>query len=717
MINGEKLAIDTNEIEGETVNALGVPNGRQQLASPAQVAVIKDHIRTMSSRKNNENNEPLDFRPAVRTIEQLLFQTYVGSLVGNQCLDFQKQDGVTEMEEALAANAVERRLNDLLWVELTHGRVRFGGGGGTRRPIYVSTVSNFTNFLDLSRKTLRSLEVGIPVIVLGRHASCQQHVYRWTQLLVDLCSDAGIDPSMVSFLSCTLKDTQDIISSCQEYTGNLYVTGSRKLAAEIKAVYPATVASTSGPNTLICTSSLASPAASAASSAMSANSDDNDDEKIDMALLLRAAVANSAAIESAGQCTALRHCVVPSTVTDLECHDIFNTLSSIDDAAAAASQRVYAGVFSHSATPRPPVADKENKDSTGGLYKKHKSVDAYYKIRDDEFPEFGMNEYWRQVAVDFTRMDLVTTDVGGKRRFNTERLNQLANWLNENQPISMAVNGPRNEAISLGIKLWEKTSLVVNTIGSSSHVDMPPALTCQARPQEGEIFGELPPRNSLDQNTTFPVIIPSSNPSYGAVYSNDYLQTRGAVLSDYIIKSTKSLLEAIQDDTVRGYCILLIEYLQNVARLNPKRGFGRSRTALWGIQRPPLGKTTVIRCDKECSWDQIVSIYIIFHATTARDQIELSINAGNTHLVQFCIQHKLRHIIEDDQAALNSQSCRDDVFQWIGAPNGMSKDNWPMVGNFVSLYFPVGHIKSTMANDDEFELQVRLSHKWLNTLF
>lgn len=71
-------------------------------------------------------------------------------------------------------------------------------------------------------------------------------------------------------------------------------------------------------------------------------------------------------------------------------------------------------------------------------------------------------------------------------------MNQLAQWINTNQPISLAINGPRHEAINVGIALWECTSLVVNTIGSTDHNDtMPPAMTRQARPQDGECFGVL----------------------------------------------------------------------------------------------------------------------------------------------------------------------------------------------------------------------------------
>ena len=48
----------------------------------------------------------------MRRIEQKLLTYHVGFLIRNQCMDFRKQDGVTEIEESIMANAVERNLND-----------------------------------------------------------------------------------------------------------------------------------------------------------------------------------------------------------------------------------------------------------------------------------------------------------------------------------------------------------------------------------------------------------------------------------------------------------------------------------------------------------------------------------------------------------------------------------------------------------------------------
>ena len=109
-----------------TKNSFSQPNGHQYYASPSQVQSLLHHIQTYTSPYT-------DLRMPMRRIEERLLTEYAGCLIGNQCLDFGKQDGVTEMEESVMANSVERKLNDLLYQDERDGKICI-----VRKPIFVS---------------------------------------------------------------------------------------------------------------------------------------------------------------------------------------------------------------------------------------------------------------------------------------------------------------------------------------------------------------------------------------------------------------------------------------------------------------------------------------------------------------------------------------------------------------------------------------------------
>ena len=657
ILNGEKLQGGSdNPIE--TVDALGRPNGRQYFATPSEVTALKTHIMEFTSPFQ-------DLRGPIRRIETKLLGEYAGFLIGNQCLDFQKQDGVTEMEEATMANAVERRLNDLLLQDEADGKLTIG-----RKTIYVSCVSNFTNFLDLFRKTLRSLELGIPCVVLGR-SNTVQHSYRWTELLVELMRQEGIEQQlgMLTYVSCSLNDIKDITRSCQESTGNLYATCSRALAADMMAGYPNTVASTGGPNTMVTT-------------------EFNDS--------IRDAIRMSAAIESSGQCTALRHCVIPDSVTEDQVQGIFKSVQDISDAPTALKKNLFDGVFANHKGSKAPSTDD---------YTHEGKTDTYFKVLNN-LPDANepMEEYWRKVVVDFSPIASAA-----ELQHCDEDLYALADWLNTNQPISLAVNARYSRMLELGLRLFETTGLVVYTIGSTNNPDAPPALTCQARPQEGEVFGEFPPKKSLAKFTKYPVVVPSSTPSYDSVYTTDYLKS--VELSDLVVKDVEKFIKKINDKTVRGYCIELVNYLVDATNENPKNGHGSSRTVLWGLQRPPIvtGLKTYIRADKNTSLDEIAPHMLLFYATNARDQMELSVDPENDEITSICKKFGIPAVLQshDDFTGRCGENCLNSVS--VSGP----MERFPMVGNFVSLYMNLGHIKSTMLGDEDFIAKFRGSKKWL----
>jgi hypothetical protein len=655
ILNGKKLQ-GGSDTPVETVDALGRVNGRQYFATPSEVDALKTHMKTYKSQYK-------DLRVPIRRIESKLLGEYAGFLIGNQCVDFQKQDGVTEMEEATMANAVERRLNDLLMQDEEDGKLTI-----SRKIIYVSCVSNFTNFLDVFRKTLRSLELGIPCVVLGR-SNTVQHSYRWTELLVDLMRQEGIeDPGMLTYMSCSLDDIKDVTRDCSESTGNLYATCSRALAADIMSGYPNTVASTGGPNTMVTT-------------------EYNDS--------IRDAIRMSAAIESSGQCTALRHCVIPNNVSEGQVKEIFTSVQDIPDAPTALKNSMFDGVFANHKGSQSPSTDE---------YIREDKTDTYYKIlRSLPDASESMEEYWRKVVVDFSPVaaanDLQESD---------EDLFALADWLNTNQPISLAVNARYSRMLDLGQRLFETTGLVVYTIGSTNNPEAPPALTCQARPQEGEVFGEFPPRKSLGKYTKFPVVVPSSTPSYDSAYTTDYLKSTS--LSKAASKEVEKFIKKIDDKVVRGYCIELVNYLIDATEVNPKDGHGSSRTVLWGLQRPPMvtGLKTCIRVDEKTSLDDVAPHVLLFYATNARHQMELSVHPDNKDVISDCESLGLPVVLQSHEEYLNrGKKCYNSIN--VSGPI----ENFEMVGNFVSLYLPLGHVKSTMLGDETFIEQFLNSKKWL----
>merc|ERR1719193_279457 len=297
---------------------------------------------------------------------------------------------------------------------------------------------------------------------------------------------------------------------------------------------------------------------------------------------------------------------------------------------------------------------------------------------------------WRYVYLDVTTMDL---DVRG------DDVDTLSSWLNIQQPISLAVNG-KDMPYQLFKRLFNQTALVVYTIGCDSHV----ALTAQARPQEAEIFGEFPPRHELQTYTKYPMVVPTPGPSYNSYYEPSYLEK---VAQDKFERKNYSKYAALfTDKRYLGYCSLMLQYLSDATAENPKEGGlnEASRTVLYGLQRPPTNSISVIRSD---SMDDILIRLVPFVATTAFDAI--SVSSRDESIVA-----ALRKV-GFENARLESDGEYD---QWVKdnrpwnvlKPEG--KEEFPLLGQFVSLLFPLGHVKSAKPNDQEFVRVLKNSVKW-----
>ena len=220
--------------------------------------------------------------------------------------------------------------------------------------------------------------------------------------------------------------------------------------------------------------------------------------------------------------------------------------------------------------------------------------------------------------------------------------------------------------------------------------------------------------------------------SYDTHYQRGYLESLSSkdLTGEHYPSFVKSWLMDVSDSAVKGYCLELLQYLADATKENPKRGFGTGRTAIWGIQRPPMldGCRTLLRCGPNLSFDDMTPVFLLFYATNARSQVELSVDSANEQLLNHLKKHDLDNhifkvVVEGGSSFEHRITLEGENFYNIvrvrevtgsdhdGSGGIMNK--FPMPGQFVSLYLPMGHIKSTMKNDEEFVKYFGESEKWL----
>jgi len=345
ILNGQILKGGTAE---KTVDAFGVENGSIIMATDEQADTVLRHIHNYTPPKKGYLAE------FERIDNAIMSHPLAAVIMGNQMLDYRKQDGVTEVIESQGANEVERKLNAALLADEAAGKVQI-----KRWPAFIGCVSNFSNFLDLSRKVMRNMELGVPVIVLSRN-NTTQHMFRWTELLLDLMKKEGVDLGLLTYFSCTRQQKSKVFAASPECPA--YFTCSREVAAAVKKDLPKIMSSTGGPNTLVSTA---------------------------LTPEVSTAIRLSGMIENKGQCTAMRHFVLPDC-TEKIVDDIFKPTPVVSTPLKSLEDGIFAGIF-----------EGVNARKVNPGYKQLPShPDIHFKMA--EFPAEGIDECWREPIIDVT---------------------------------------------------------------------------------------------------------------------------------------------------------------------------------------------------------------------------------------------------------------------------------------------------------------------------
>lgn len=254
---------------------------------------------------------------------------------------------------------------------------------------------------------------------------------------------------------------------------------------------------------------------------------------------IEAATRMSSTIENSGQCTAMRHLVTDS-MTKEDLKRIFQDVQVTDSSAESLRKGAFDGLF------RQWAEGFQVKDGYEVLPSAPGGQPLAYRISRGLTPN-GVEEHWRRVYLDVS----TPTDTSVK---DPKFLGDLSRWLTTEQPITLAVNGD-DEGFPIMHQLFQSTAQAIYSVGREGK----PALTAQARPQDGEIFGEFPPRLDMGKYTCGPVFVPSSTPSYMARYEKSFLEEAAKRAQSF------GLADILGDVPVemKGYAVLLAEYLKD----------------------------------------------------------------------------------------------------------------------------------------------------------
>jgi len=296
-------------------------------------------------------------------------------------------------------------------------------------------------------------------------------------------------------------------------------------------------------------------------------------------------------------------------------------------------------------------------------------------------------EHWRKVYIDCTNLE-----------HNDAKIDELVAWLNAEQPISLAVN---DDSWDLKQKFFESTGLVVYTFGKKSGSY---ALTAQARPQDGEVFGELPPRKNFDEVSRYPMLNPMPCGAWNTVFSNSYLDSHSQTTSN---RRAADIVSAISDKKYKAYACLLTDYIADACAASPStvsEDNGTSRTAYFGLQRPPIDGTKTLLSLSGGNADMLLLHLLPFAITSAFDQCVVS--ASENKEVSDLLGRLGIEMVNGGDNAMK-------FFNKVDMVKENSQFEFCLPFQFCARLLCIGHCKSTIANDKEFLAAFKDSKKWL----
>lgn len=260
-------------------------------------------------------------------------------------------------------------------------------------------------------------------------------------------------------------------------------------------------------------------------------------------------------------------------------------------------------------------------------------------------------------------------------------------------------------------RFFEATGLCVYTFGTKATGY---ALTAQARPQDGEIFGEFPPRKTMDTFSRYPMMNPLPCSSWNTVFSENYLaeHSKDREIDPIVGGMVESIMNKIEDAKYRGYAQLIAEYLSDSCSNNPysvSKDNGTGRTSYFGLQRPPIieNYVTLLSYGDVGNNDLFLLHLLPFAITNSHSQCVVNLSNGGESLkdlVASCLGLKV--VDSEDISKLN-------LFNEIKVDEVAKDFEFALPFQFCSKLFCLGHCKSTIPNDDTFLEEFANSKKWL----